>query len=50
MGGAPFDVAALRGNGRGGFDEDEVRRVVRGLQMGDRMRLCVLSWHGVGLG
>ncbi|KAG9005368.1 hypothetical protein FRB94_001592 [Tulasnella sp. JGI-2019a] len=38
-GGNPFDIAALRGDGRGSFDEVEVRRLVRGLRMSDRMRL-----------
>ncbi|KAG8854290.1 hypothetical protein FRB96_007695 [Tulasnella sp. 330] len=37
--GAGFDIGALRGDGRGSFDEVEVRRVVRGLKMSDRMRL-----------
>ncbi|KAG8905601.1 hypothetical protein FRB99_008599 [Tulasnella sp. 403] len=41
-GGGVFDVAALRGDGRGSFDETEVKRVVRSLRMSDRMRLIHL--------
>lgn len=40
-GGASFDIGVLRGDGRGSFDELEVRRLVRGLRMSDRMRLYV---------
>lgn len=38
-GGGVFDIAALRGDGRGSFDEAEVKRVVRSLRLSDRMRL-----------
>jgi pyrimidine and pyridine-specific 5'-nucleotidase len=38
---ADWDVArALRGDGRGNFNDADVRKAVRGLRMGDRMRLC----------
>ena len=38
---ADWDVArALRGDGRGNFNDTDVRKAVRGLRMGDRMRLC----------
>ncbi|KAF8584645.1 hypothetical protein K439DRAFT_1410889 [Ramaria rubella] len=37
---ADWDVArALRGDGRGNFNDTEVRKAVRGLRMADRMRL-----------
>ncbi|KAH8103344.1 hypothetical protein BXZ70DRAFT_1054992 [Cristinia sonorae] len=40
--GGEIDLAtALRGDGSGGFNEMEVRRVVRGLSRDDRMRLYV---------
>jgi pyrimidine and pyridine-specific 5'-nucleotidase len=39
--GADWDVArALRGDGRGNFNDADVRKAVRGLKMADRMRLC----------
>ncbi|KAG8913829.1 hypothetical protein FRC01_004367 [Tulasnella sp. 417] len=41
-GGGVFDIAALRGDGRGSFDEAEVKRVVRSLRLSDRMRLIHL--------
>jgi len=35
-----FDLArALRGDGRGTFNETEVRKALRSLKMADRMRL-----------
>lgn len=38
--GVDWDLArALRGDGKGNFNEAEVRRAVRGLKMADRMRL-----------
>lgn len=38
---ADWDVArALRGDGRGNFNDADVRKAVRGLRMADRMRLC----------
>ncbi|KAG8777505.1 hypothetical protein FRC15_011287 [Serendipita sp. 397] len=38
--GLPSDLASiLRGDGNGGFNEADVRRVIRGLHMSDRMRL-----------
>ena len=40
--GGEIDLAtALKGDGSGGFNEIEVRRVVRGLSRDDRMRLSV---------
>ncbi|KAF8532363.1 WD40-repeat-containing domain protein [Gautieria morchelliformis] len=40
---ADWDVArALRGDGRGNFNDAEVRKAVRGLRMGDRMRLIAI--------
>ena len=32
-------ISALRGDGKGSFDERAVRQVVRSLQIADRMRL-----------